>query len=53
MKKMTALLVTILHKMAEPRNVRVFMFLLPLVNGAATGGQLNEVGGNAGGCTAG
>lgn len=52
MKNTTALFAAVLQKMTDPRNVRIFMFLIPLLIGAA-GGSLNEVGGNMGGCTGG
>lgn len=54
MKKITVLLVNTVYKLAEPRNFRVMMFLLPVLIGIGTGSaSLQEVGGNPGGCTAG
>ena len=54
MKKIAVLLVNTVYKLAEPKNVRIMMFLLPVLIGIGSGSaSLQDVGGNPGGCTAG
>lgn len=54
MKKTAAVLMNVLCKLAEPKNVRIMMFLLPVLIGIGSGsGTILEVGGNPGGCSGG
>lgn len=54
MKKFTAVLTTTVQKLADPKNIRIMMFLLPVIIGFGFGeAGLLDVGGNAGGCTGG
>lgn len=54
MKKVTSTLTSLVSKLAQPQNIRIMMFLLPLIIGVGFGGDtIMEVGGNMGGCGAG
>ncbi len=48
MKKTAVILMTVLHKLAEPKNVRIMMFLLPVLFGLGSGAGILEVGGKPG-----
>jgi hypothetical protein len=52
MKKTSALLYTVLTKLAMPKNFRAIMFVIPLLVGFALPG-LDDVGSTGGGCTGG